>query len=369
MAVKPLIILVHGMGVYPKPGPGVEGFTHEFISAANKTLNSFTGFKSKKIEKLAQVEEINYDSFFNKVRTDIADRAGTITDALTGVSGIDAVGSLPAIAFKLAALEQKFKDDDFFYTHVLDVVLYASILGGRVRTDVAEQFTRLIEKYPESPITVVAHSLGTAVIHDTLAKLYTGDFDALGSVASLDRLTHRIRSLWMLANVSKLVNAVTGLLDPQKSAVKPTPEGCTSKMRTVRHKLDPFTWIETFDPANDGGWISQDEYQVNFKSIVTSAITDFNTHSFAEYVKSPQVGPRLLSELFLDFRPSPDELNSYEENRIKATIPGAYEAMEEALHDIDVSKPATITTFVETAMNFHKTVKAMQEELDGKLDG
>ena len=345
---KPIIILLHGMGKYPSGE-----IVTEFSTAADKLLNQFPKFKTAKISDKAEIKEINFDAFFDTYRKKMADRSKPIAERL----GAANLAGFPGLVSKLTAIESKYGDDDFVYTHLLDVFFYTSFLGEKVRLDVAKSFVALLQEFNDRRIYIVAHSLGTAVIHDTLAKLYRGDFDAYEDAPSLGSLTNRIQSMWMIANVSKVVNKLSGITDPLTSRVRPSGDGCTNKFNNVHHKLDPFTFIDPFEPKDDGSWIPADNYLYDFLDIETSAIRSWNTHDLSEYIENPRVGVPLLQDLFRDFRPDEEDINDVTNAFQATTIDGAFDVLKEELRDMDIKSVASIKDLSDAIVSFRKVIK------------
>ena len=355
---KPLVVVIHGMGSH---APG--SFKDEFQKAVNTSLNRYKGFKRKKIQDLVDIEEINYDVFFDEMRNEMADNGKPIAERLSQINSLSPLSWGPEMVLKLASIESTFGKDEFLYTHLLDVVFYATLLGGKVRVDAAKRLTDVMAQHEGQDIHIVAHSLGTAVMHDTLALLYRPDFDIADNIPDLSVSVHRIMSLWMVANVSDLVNSVTGLLNPYASTVKPTPDGCTNYMINVRHELDPFTWVRKFDPKNDGSWIPAEYYDAAFFSMETSVIRDINTHSFTEYMENPRVALPFL-RLLLGLNPDADEIAAVNTEYQKDDIPGAFAALKDAIDDVDITDKSTLKALSETAKQFRDVFKDFREQLD-----
>ncbi|MCP4390214.1 MAG: hypothetical protein GY802_18115, partial [Gammaproteobacteria bacterium] len=71
--------------------------------------------------------------------------------------------------------EASLDSDDVIFTHWLDVILYKLYFGEVVRIHVARKLGDIIAKNSTSEIHILSHSLGTAVTHDTLSKIYNND--------------------------------------------------------------------------------------------------------------------------------------------------------------------------------------------------
>lgn len=355
---KSLVLLVHGMGNYP---PG--SFKAEFIQAANASLQQFQAHKNDKIEDLVELVEINYDGFFNEMRAKMADQASSISERLQGIGALTGLSWGPDLVLKLTSIESKFGDDAFLYTHLLDVFFYASLLGAKVRVDVAKQLSGIIAKYPDRKIHIVAHSLGTAVVHDTLALLYRGDFQANDSIADLNTVTHRLKSLWMIANVSRLISSVNNITDTYTSTVNPSAQGCLDFFYNVRHELDPFTWPAKFDPKDDGSWIPSDDFDLGYQLLETTVITQLDTHDFSAYIRNPKVSIRLFGRL-INFKSDLSEVTAVLEAYQKMDIAGAYQELKESLEEINLRDKGSIKAYIAIGKEFKKLTKQLQNGVD-----
>lgn len=357
MSDTPVVILVHGMG---KHLPGE--ITKDFVSSINSNLNQISGHEAENIDDLVKIVEINYDGFFDKVRKKMAEKAKPVADRLEAIRKITGLVSWGAdLVQKITSLESKYNDDKFFYTHWLDVIFYTTLLGAKVRVDVAKKIAETIrDNAPQNKIHIVAHSLGTSVVHDTLSQLFRGDFIANDDIPDLDLVTHRLKSVWMVANVSRLVNGFTDISDPYRSTVRPSPEGCMDYFRNVRHELDPFTRICQFDPKNDSNWVSRDFFESGYKNIETSAITKMNTHDFAEYIKNPKVSLPLLRQIL---RIIPEKQNSDEifDSFRGASLVGAFDELKESFKDIKITDTGSLNSFLTIGKEFSKTVEKSRD--------
>ncbi len=179
------------------------------------------------------------------------------------------------------------EDAGFFWTKSVDVLLYRVFHDRAIRQHVRAQVVEALKNNSEGgrlpAVAFMAHSLGTAVMHDTLFELLN-DPAEFGGLVNLDVLAYA-----SLANVSKVLMS---LANPHESIVRPfgAPGAGRARVRTfvdARHKWDPIPYIGGFKP----GW---DPATSRFRPVGMSRIHDINTHSYAEYVKHPAVwGPVL----------------------------------------------------------------------------
>ncbi|WP_322003281.1 hypothetical protein [Marinobacter alexandrii] len=354
MSDLPIIVLLHGMGSH-EPGE----ITKSFVEAIDRTLNQIHGFKTKSIGRLTEIVEINYSDFLDEMREKMADNAKQIGERLSGISLLQG-HSLGELSSKLNGFEQEFGSDDFFYTHWLDVVFYTTMLGAKIRVDIAKKLTTLVRDHmPDREIHLVAHSLGTAAIHDTLSQLYRGDFVANDDIPDLDPETHKLQSVWTIANVADLVNRVTNISDPYNSVVNPGDTGCALYLANVRHRFDPFTRPCRFDPQNDGNWIDSDDYEAGYQMIEIDAVTQYNTHDFGHYLSNPKVALPLL-RIVLRIFPTPSERDVIFEKFRTTHLRGAASELKDAFEGIEVSDTGSLRTFLQVSKNFYGVVHGLE---------
>lgn len=355
------ILLVHGMGTFTAPGNGTRGsFGQEFIKATTESLQSYKKYKSKKLEDYVDIHEFNYDSWFEQIRREMADRARSMGDRLNAVEGKFGVTFATDLVGKLTSLEADFGNDDFFYTHWLDVIFYASMLGAKVRVDAGKKIAELVSSYGAGKVHIVAHSLGTAVLHDTLHLLYRPESDPNNEIPDLHLTNHKLGSIWMVANVSRLINSFTHLADPLKSVVRPGDEGCTFSFFNVRHKMDPFTWLSRFDPQNNGSWLSERVYTAAYNNIVTDLVVDGNTHSFTQYLQDPKVAEVFLYQM-TPFEVTLDEMDRVSSEYGKKSIQGAYATLEDSFHNLTVKDITSWREVAEAAKGLQKAADIIQK--------
>lgn len=385
------ILLIHGMGSHPKPAakkgesakppkvtagaekPAVtkpaaetpEPFTDQFLNATTATLQRFPQHAADTFEDYVDVHELNYDEWFDVMRKQMADTAKDMKERLAAVNASYQASIPLEFASTLTGLEAKFGQEKFFNTHWLDVVFYGTMLGAKIRVDVAAKVSELVESYGGGNVHIIAHSLGTAVLHDTLHLLYRREHDPDDAIPDLNLVDHNLGSVWMVANVSRMVNSVTRFCDPLGSVVKPGEGGCTGGFYNIRHALDPFTWLAQFNPKNNGAWITEEAFNAHYRSIVTELIVEANTHSFTQYLQDPKVVERMFPLLLgAEFNATLEEFMEVANDYIGGSLNGAYAALEDSLKTA-LKTPDSIGSwmdFMDTAKKFEDAVTLIREK-------
>ena len=204
-------------------------------------------------------------------------------------------GGLPkAMVDVLKALDGAGETEkNFFWTHVVDVLLYHffALVTKPVRLAVMETLGRVLARH-DTDVSVMAHSLGTAVAHDALTTLARGLFP---DFAALRPPGVRIANYFAIANVSRVLEQpLAGDVDVYLSPVCPiSVRGVDAYCRqffNFRHMLDPFTVPKRFEPH----WVEGDDF---FAVEHLLHVADFNVHGWEHYLDNPEVHVPILNAL------------------------------------------------------------------------
>lgn len=276
---KQTILLVHGMGTHPK-GEMTKTFKKALTDRA--TCFGLTGFDP---DKNCIYEEYNYSEYFDEIRKQFAENAAARQAGFAHLTGL---GYQQKLIDELIAQEAKFGNDDFIYTHWLDVLLYGTTyFGAKIRAELAEKYNQLIANGNHRNTHIVCHSLGTAVVHDTLALLYRPGANVADGIPDYVPGNNNSASLWTFANVSRMVHLLNDVADPDNSSVAPGNAGCTNFLFNIRHELDPFTWFKRYNRQMD-----------DLEHIENTVVKNLNTHDFYEYVTAPFVAGNMLATIY-----------------------------------------------------------------------
>lgn len=272
-----LVFLVHGMGVH------IPKWSQDVQVKLNECAAQYAAFKNgPKLGDLVEFAEINYDSIFEHH----VDAMGADTAALTAFAKQAGVTltKVPAWLKKASPMEK-----GFFWTHVVDVLLYRyfALVRDNVRLQVMLQIAGKVAGSAQGGqvvnASVIAHSLGTSVVADSLALLGSKPFN--GSDAFLAGKDLKFKSVFTIANVSKQlqhdVDPYASVLHPDSATMNPASEAYCARFYNFRHALDPFCALKPFSPAKWGD---------DFKSVdKLNHLRDFNVHGFEHYLDNPAV--------------------------------------------------------------------------------
>jgi hypothetical protein len=265
-----IVFLLHGMGEF---GPDWE---QDVVGELRRFCDGFSKPGPGDFDRRFQCMGLNYSLLFREILEEWARRKDGIDD-LAAELGATLVEKLVAwIA------DENTAEKNFFWTHPFDVATYRLLPTVRdaVKVRVALQIFEATKNLPESATwSVIAHSLGTAVAHDTLQAWFT---QPLAGGGTLGQHKHPLL-LQMVANVSRILQNSSG--DVFNSDVRPG-RACDFYF-TAHHPLDPFTVPRPFLPAQWPGPPSPENYML--AQLEHDYIQQPNIHDIAHYLRHPDV--------------------------------------------------------------------------------
>lgn len=283
------LFIIHGMGDYEKDWS---------LTIQRSIRDTFNSDFYKKVKALGFIEgfdlvEVTYDDVFEDWRRQWKEDAGAAAAAATSL-GLDG-----GIAELLIELAQAPDGDDFFRTHVLDVVMYRFLrpLREEVRQKVRERILARLQAFPIGQLpswSAIGHSLGTSVLHDSLHAMFTEPVDGM-----LLGDAYMPEYLFMIANVGKVLWSSGG--DFYASKVRPhvlATKGICWKYCNFDHQLDPFTHVDRFDPPAE--WFPA---EVDKKRVYASVklendhVQHWNVHALSHYWSHPRVHCEIIRTL------------------------------------------------------------------------
>jgi hypothetical protein len=336
------LIVVHGMGQH------TEASVKQEITEALKTVFSrYETLKTKNPTTEIDISVFAYDQYFEDYRKAVGGRSDIVA-ALKSVSG-EFGGLLPGAALEITKLDQSIIEDNKFSTHWLDVILYRfSLLAEPIQLALAMKIAAEVTHKGGANVHVLGHSLGTSILHDTLARLYGPEpmDDKLSTVRD------KLSCVHMVANVSRLLQSFR---KAGASEVRPVL-GCCTNFIQYRHKLDPFPQIKPFSPTDNEGWITHKIWQENYQLIESSAVTSANVHALGHYLLDPEVHLPLLRAV-MGFRSLSAERKAAQDAFNETTLKGKAEVLQQAIEALDLSK--------QSVSNLLEATKALKDMVEG----
>ena len=354
-----VLIVVHGMGNHTEASVMTE-VTSSIDSALSLYPDSGSNHSAT---SSIDIVPVAYNDIFDDYRQKVASEAGDLASRLEKIGG--SATPLAGTTNSLNRINMQVGDDDVFLTHWLDVILYRyTLLSKPIQLRVAQVVADQVSARGSSNVHIMGHSLGTAVVHDSLSRLYslpitTSDGD---SVPPLKIQQHKLGGVHMVANVSRLLQH-RFKVGVSTSLVKPGEAGCTSAYYEYRHKLDPFTKFRPFDPTDNEVWINHDAYEDVYRLIHDglTAVTEANVHALGHYIRNPAVHLPLLKALFGFRVRTKAERDNGRKVYLADTVSGKAEALQETIGKINPADEDSIKALLEAGQSFKDMVRSFGE--------
>lgn len=293
---KHQVFLLHGMGHHP------QSWHEPYVAAIKQAYGLYPFIAERPIEDRVDFVPIQYDHIFSELVTTWASNAKLLA-AASAETGVPASKLTNWLA---GAGELK---DNFAWTHAADVLLYRcfSLVRNRVCVHVARQITtRVAEQIAGAGSctwSAIGHSLGTSVLHDTLARLWQPNGNLPGGLAFAPE-NAQAQMLMMVANVSRVLEVKTAAepYDVFETAVAPgfagqSRRGCRYYLN-LRHRLDPFTVPRMFNPQlwpDEAALVAKPP---RYLCVELEHLHQPDVHDFSHYLRHPSAHIPMLRRLF-----------------------------------------------------------------------
>ena len=354
---KNQLLVLHGMGQHT-----AESFKKEVYDSLKSAFQLYPSLKNVDPEANTEIIGIGYNHIFDAQRSLMAERSKDIKSRLGEIEDM-ADDLIQNVFSEIQGIEQGIEDQSFFQTHLVDVLMYRfTTLGERVRIEVAEKIAQAVATVMggSQNVHILAHSLGTAVLHDTLAKLYTDDWRQ--QAKSLSVRSHKLGSLHLVANTSRVLES---FIKVSASVVKPDKLGCTTLYREYRHKYDPITWAKAFNPSDNGNWISNERWHLGFYRLIEpTSITSQqgHTHAIQHYIQNPLVHLNLFREV-LGIELSEQEIEQGHQTYIDTTLAEVATRLQEQVEQLKELNLENLGGLMKAA----ETLKSYIESMGGQF--
>jgi hypothetical protein len=296
------VFLVHGAGKHPVAADGRATWAEPWKAALLEELGRYAPYDGLTPEEVEAEHlcfwPVGYDAVFEDgFRKVWGNLAGMVAGA-----AVPLPAPVRAAAQWVAHSQSAGDAQAFFWEKALDALLWSTLGLARaaVKARVAKQLVAGIramvrENGAADRAHIVAHSLGTSVVHDTLVALTR---EAGLHEGVLDPSQFRWQSLTMVANTSRLLESAVDLspgtrredFEAHRSILRPDrADSCCRAYLSARHRLDPITWPRPFHPDWPSG---------AYREVVLDRFADpRRVHDFDHYVRAPEFHVRLFRSL------------------------------------------------------------------------
>lgn len=328
---KPIIVLVHGMGQHT-----TESFSKEFSDGLDAAFALYPSLRDKSPSDFYSAVSVDYNAVFDEFRSE---RTEAVSSYSSLAESLQDSGLFKKVIRSIAGLDTAISQDEFLATHLMDVVLYRfTELGEKARIILGQAIADCVADHHSSNVHIVAHSLGAALAHDTLASVYRPEYVPVPSqekFQNLSTISQRLNSLHMIANTSSVLESFIAAKD---SIVKPGVNGCLHRYHEYRHAYDPITWVDPFSPTDNGVWVSESDYNRKYKLVRTTSLTNENgnVHQLEHYLFNPLVHLEIF-KCVLGIDLSAEEI---EEGRLiyrDQTLRGVSQKLEDEFRGVSIS--------------------------------
>lgn len=351
---KKTLLVVHGMGQHT-----TESVKTDVIGAMNNAISLYpVTLGGKSADGLVNVVPVVYNDLLEEYRGRLADGGDSLAERIARIDGPNSL--LERSVSEVNGIQARFGEDEFFNTHWLDVILYRyTLLSELIRLRVAEVIGTAIAEHGAANVHVLAHSLGTAVLHDALEKSFGPEnlVDEHGTDLNLDISSHRLGGVHMVANVSRTLQTFVKV---GSSIVRPGERGCTAVFTECRHRLDPITLIRQFTPTDNGVWTTHDIFNSAYHLVELTSVTAGNVHSLSHYLENPALH-RPLFRLLFGHRPLKDERDEASSVYLQRTVAGKARVLQQAFGDLNFDSQASVSELLSASHDLKNLVVGFGE--------
>jgi hypothetical protein len=284
---KHLVFFVHGMGNFP-----TDWADEKIIKPFKELFGKYEYLKSRNYLDDFEFRAITYNNVFEEWRELWRADANSVISKM-GNTGLPNLKFDSQAADDLIKLSNGASKEDFWRTHVLDVVMY------RYLPQIAETVRRLIQVQILDYVTsvgndipkysIVCHSLGTAVIYESFHAMITGKGGLAPEFLPVN--------VFMVANVVKPLWSRKGTCYPSEMGPSLDDKlGFCTRFLNFSHPLDPFSNFAKFDPP-DASWFSPATKSAKTYlnvDLPRDDIQQVNVHSLEHYLSHPAVHVPML---------------------------------------------------------------------------
>lgn len=361
--MKKYVLCVHGIGKHTNDWIATPDDGISFKDNLSKIWDIYAKSNSRNtFDNEVELIPIHYDDEIVKIFTEWVKNADKVKAELqTAPTILDQVDWFVDALDKASAANA---DDDFRFTHLMDLILFAGIqsIQDRLVVYVGKQIADHINKIraggKPAEISLIAHSMGTAMMHKVIQDLFTESAQtAFG--------TQTLRGDFKFKNITMVANCGFALSRERKSfysgVVRPSitaGEGCCTTWINVGHRLDPVARFMPFDPHSEPKWLDPFIAAKGWYSNITlNSISSRNIHSLNHYFRDPELHIRFLNLAFdfdyIDDQKLKDAINTFQQS----TFQGQLKSLKVKLEQLDVTNKTSFKDFIVSLEAFIKIIK------------
>lgn len=353
------VLCVHGIGKHD----------NDWVRAADDGGQSFEDLFKEKWQKYAdslgdfdaevKLHSIHYDDEIDKIFDSWAEQGNKLKQSLASSPLL--LGEIDWFTGAIDRAAEAKNEQNWQYTHLLDLLLFVGspTLQDRLVTYVGRQIIeRINARTSDDSVSLIAHSMGTAMAHKTIQALYNE------GVEMPDGGTQTLKGDFSFETVCMVANTSYALSRDRKShydgIVRPTRsvgDGCCSKWINVNHRLDPVGQFMPFNYKANPKWLDpRVEARGWHRDITPSAISSRAIHSINHYFRDPQLYMPFF-ELTFGARFSAKQRDSAIAEFEQGTPEGKFKALKAHLQALDVSQTESFKTFFQSLKSFFDLVR------------
>lgn len=269
------LFLVHGIGIHRD-----SSWADETINMLSKAWDSSVGLESACQDHI-DIVPISYDEVFEDYLDDFADLGKAVLTDTLGLSNNEKNDLSKTLT------ENNITNRHFLWSYLVDVVLYKmEIVRAQANALVAKQlYERISQGSTSDQFGIIAHSLGTRVINDTLQTVQSG----AANKSNFYQQGYRIKFLMQISDVTDLFSLP---LNSDKHPPKDVyPHGTYDYLRTVTNRFDP---IARMIPTRlhhwpDGRKSSMHMGRSVYQDILLDHVHETNVHGLTHYMLHPEI--------------------------------------------------------------------------------
>lgn len=292
---------------------------------------------------------LNYDDRMRELVATMTARDQEFVARLKGIKG------LGALAPVFTGSKEK---QNFLHTHVFDLLIYRTMPEHRgfIREDLKQEMREAFKLHgtaPETKYSVMAHSLGTVVMHDVLHELSANPREGvrLGS-------GFRLHNLFMIANTSALLRDG---YDPRTSNVRPKlaefEAGYVERYWDFAHKLDPVAQFFSFRSYMKD---LKKELLKGFEFVTVDHFLEPNIHSYTHYLRDPRVHLRIFHGLYGEDVLPRQVIDQSDKEQKGGGVPDTLKGVKSGAQKLLQQEPRSLSTAIKRIVKFLKMIEEVR---------